>query len=596
MDRNGVHGGLARATKDARRIFEREFCSLLLSQPDRWRNRRVEHITPIDHRHYRERISIQMTIEPALVNEALELAVARLELAGREAEAEGLMAIRDDEARAGEKMRLPVPLLTLPKRVLIAADVEDGAGKRVPLFNRTQNSRISTYYLATRFIAGLPNVTGFGGFPTVIRALTFCMPEGLLHRANFSRSALAGGSPDANALVVAHFLRQHGIPVDLISGDEVLEQVTRFTALISVLSDDAWTEIRLLRDPMSMPLLLLPDHLKLVREDRRDVDMRDVDVAKETERFLLAVNAYGAFLETARAAQTQEFADAIRAMSRLTHTWFAFAPVEVELGVPLLSKVSQTVAIGVRKERGWVNRIISAGLSLVPLRGLRHTYDISLGDAQATHVEVETPDTAAIRLQRRAARVTIGSHRMKGSRRIRRLFGMEYMTPDVVALYTTKSQAELRELTSQAPGFLRRFWLRITFRGGNLSVGATQVARLGVIYRLRAAVATLYLLGAAFAVFVAITLWINSEAFLSAPTSAGVVGSPSGAKSSIPASSIRELPGFIAAFTSFFIALVATRERATLAARALLRIRLMLFGSLIAILAALAVAFTRAFP
>ncbi|MBI4728360.1 MAG: hypothetical protein HY775_02485 [Acidobacteria bacterium] len=179
----------------------------------------------------------------------------------------------------GQEVPLPVPLLTLPKQVLMRTDLEDHRGHRLPLGNRFRNSELATHYVITRSIWPASTFLASEFSPPIvtplIRALAFCIPSGLLHRANFTpKCLLLSEAPEDSAAKMIRFLARR---VRLEAEDEMSDVPAIMEARVQGLiesgrtlaerlkdsPDLTWAHVQGLRDPLTNPLLLLPDYVKL---------------------------------------------------------------------------------------------------------------------------------------------------------------------------------------------------------------------------------------------------------------------------------------------------------------------------------------------
>jgi hypothetical protein len=69
-----VGNRIARLPDRVSNILQRELASWLMANPYEWRERRVEHLSPLDSRLYSSRISLQFRIQPEAVRTTFALA------------------------------------------------------------------------------------------------------------------------------------------------------------------------------------------------------------------------------------------------------------------------------------------------------------------------------------------------------------------------------------------------------------------------------------------------------------------------------------------------------------------------------------------
>jgi len=608
MTRDRLESAILELPSEYRTLITREIASVLLAASEEWRDRRVESIAPLDENHYRDRISIQFTLSPRHIWKAIDGAARRIRDAQNRADdgasnpvrdyLPSLYALADSEESASaweaENISVVVPILTLPKRILLNADVEDGDGKRLPLYNRFANSEFATYHVHTRYLEVAERALDRADLNIerllpLLRAMTFSMPEGLLHPSNFRRHRILGAKwvkrrtasrridrhPEKVVGPMKSFIERTGATFDDGLAASTLGLMTKGARISDLLSQLAWAQPNGLRDALTNPLLLFPDYVKVLG------DRAHLDIDAELRSFMLKADEFLTLLEIlAKDSRTATRYGPLEGLSRFAHSWVAFAPLSVCIGRPSLVKVTQTIQVGQREDSPRTTRsYLWLKAHVVPLRGVHHTYRLNVEDGRGTHVEIVSPDPAAVRLVARRTRVDIGESRFRG-RRLRQLFGIDYSrSPDLQAFYTTKNRSEIDRLLDQPKGFLRRMWVRIS-RKDRSSAKSREVANVRVVYKLRIAVAGLYLIGTALSLFVAWFIWKDWHTILMPVERVPKARQLTYAKQF----------GFLTAFTTVFTGLLAARERASVAAGNLVRLRAMLFGSLIAILIGFALA------
>ncbi|MBI4728359.1 MAG: hypothetical protein HY775_02480 [Acidobacteria bacterium] len=277
----------------------------------------------------------------------------------------------------------------------------------------------------------------------------------------------------------------------------------------------------------------------------------------------------------------------------------------MRIGEAYIAKLTQTVPIGKRHEDS-KRPPLPLGQAC-RLGGLQHRYAVVIGDAQGTHIEVSSPDTAAVRLKARNTEAQFGNHTRVGPVGLRDLFGIEYSESyELQVFYTTKTRAEFQRLIddlNRQPPAHPKGWMRLARRTLGLPARAIthgtrrlrarvlrrvppaptpdpsaktpkpssktrEIVRLQVFYKLKLEVAALYVAGAAFAAAVTAILWwaVLSDTPKLQPNVA------------------LALSGLAGPFSGF----LAVRERATVAGLRLLLWKGILFACICGMLAAFA--------
>lgn len=437
-----------------RELVQHELASSLLARPYEWRERRVQTITPIDERHYRDRISLQLNVRADLFEDALRLVARRLRRRGglparqRWQNARALRSLRDTQWE-GETVSLLIPLLVLPKQVLISPNLEDASSRRLTLQNRQANAIFSTrHLLKILHAAELEAQGGFSTarFGTLVRALMFCMPSGLVQSPNFEADALRGDIA-ADVEAIAAFFRMHGTTLDADGKTRIRNLLMRSWAIFVDAEPLLWHPPDHLRDPLINPLLLLPDRRKFSRplEPAKDSVAWPHLFLDECEQYLAMIEALVGSRAAAEGAQPPpaeqpqvnseaDSDDVLMELSRFTHTWAALARLGVTFGQSLLVKLTTTGVL----ERESRPRLGATGL--------RHGYVTPVGDAQSTHIEVISPEPGVVRIDTGQTVVRVGDRPAVGPLEIRSIFGFEHSASRTLqAFYTTKTKADLVE-------------------------------------------------------------------------------------------------------------------------------------------------------
>jgi hypothetical protein len=477
-----------------RRLISRELFSVLQVRAYEWRQRRVQTIVPLDEHHYRERITLQIQINEDLVAQVIRRVAARTgdrRLASLVPSRRSPFHPTANPQRSkldGQLLDVAVPLFRLPKQILHDFSVEDAGGRRLALMNRFDVSLFSAYHLLSMTAA----VEDVGGIFNLVRALAFCIPDGIFSKRNFPAGILGERSLTSDddrrrgaATVVAYLDRawkrrrgiheagRHPIP-GLIPEKEVLQLLEIGARIAHKLTFDWWIQPDGLRDPLVNPLLLLPDHLKLFEFEGGDPD----DLPGEARGF---VEQSGRFLDLLDSLVRKRSDDVepdkssatylLQRYAQMTHTWSALVDLRVRIGRPELVKASQTTRVVSTSRKSRLR-----ALARQPF-GVDQHYPVVIGDAQSTHIEIRSPESTAIRL---ATRNLIGDFHLHRER-VERLFGFGYFRSlDHWSLYTTKTVDEMR----------RAARIRIG-QGGRQDQESPEV---GVIYKLTVGRASLHLI------------------------------------------------------------------------------------------------------
>lgn len=487
---------LGRLPQDVRYLVRLEVAMRLLANPYDWRERRVDSIAPQDPGHYRQRTSIQFRVDPLVIEGAVDRVHELLrdvlhdfnpgnpgavpqslqDPRALEDALQRLQGVKDLDSLWGQEATLLVPLLTLPKKLLMNFNLVDHRDESVPLLNRFSNSSVATYYLWSRNLiptedAPLSPQTLVLLNP-VIRALCFCIPDGVLHESNFrsddlvldpdmtTEESLSAATDQMCEFLVKRIQLQRRSPDDPIEDVEatirecrprVAELLRRGRSLFQALGHQlTWAQVKEWRDPITNPLLLFPDHVKLLREERETIPPRSLTdklntFARFSEEFISAVERLSdRAVSSDEPDERRRCRNALLGLTRFSHSWVAFAEMRLPVGEPMLAKLEQTLPIGWREDVGrWKKGTAGSGA----WSGLRQTYDIQLGDAHATHIEVTSPDSSAIGLAPKKTRVAFGPLVVKEPEQVRSIFGIEYSeSKELQTFYTTKNIGELERL------------------------------------------------------------------------------------------------------------------------------------------------------
>lgn len=630
-----------------------EIASFLISHPLRWRRRRSETISAIDHWHHRSDWQLTFEFNRALLDDmAQQLDLFRPALGER---LRTLLTSHDE-------ITLHVPVIVLSKRLLLQASLADAKHGPIPLQNRIDNAYYTAYHTIALVIAALcaspaerdpdkhksREVHGMTGessrdarqqIEDVIDALCYCIPEAILSEGHLDRHSLRwrfrrirgpGEVPQRWLRSIARYLARY----DIVLAEEELAR-TRGLLFYSFKVRGQFVRAGLtsykrgLRDPFLNPLLLVPDLVRLA--GRR----RTAGEGSESPRVLSFFDSCDAYLHALESLLRPPVGalagTALLALRHCTDYWYAFARLDLETGAPLVVSFTQTIRMG---------RPYRALLLKNPIGwAIKQRYWCVIGDAQSTHVTVECPDNASVRLVRRATRLEFqGLRRRKlvrwlkvpSLRRWARLgrpaFGMAHVElDDVHSFYTTKTQSELhswlqlqvsarkrrgarrkRELPHRAPtpqaqgaeatSKQKRGSRKKPVETASLFPEAIlrswQRCLLRVTYKPRRTIARIYAVVTLFSTFIAARLcWqIGRQAVervreLHEMRSAIRV---SNLLKGVNGLDLSEAHTTVAGIVSFAVGLVLVRERARVAALCLTRLKVILATALVVLLSILA--------
>ncbi len=406
-------------------LVQWELASNLLSTPWDWRERRVQSLTPVDVTHYEERTSLHFTVRGDHIQAAIRAAMPRVP-----DELQGELEVLSSAEWGGQEIVAPVPLAKLPKRVLLKLDIRNAGGESLPLQNRWKNSEFAVFqmtrylYLAQSKLRERDSRVDFqlGTLELLLRALAFSIPSGVID-AHFKAAELDQENLPAAAATMRRYLDAHRIDVGDRAGDirVLLDEGIRLSGL-----SPHFRVARPLRSPLFNPLLLAVDLDKL----RRSLGHRAYSVSDlfDTSLQLLAIQEYMALVPdqplVTSAAQT---------FASFAHSWIALAPIRIRVGEPTIVKLAWTMPTSASRRR-------------LPGRSLTYQFNVVLGDAQATHIEITSPDRQTVRIKPKID-LMIGSYAKTREREVfQALFDFDYrQSPDLRAFYSTKSVKEIAD-------------------------------------------------------------------------------------------------------------------------------------------------------
>lgn len=556
-----------------------EVASSLLRTPVEWRERVVHSVVPLDEHYFEEQISVQFKVNPWIVWDAaswvLELAgLAGQSSNGHENEGYSDLSTLDADDWVGEVLTLDIPLLTMPKQLTLRVDLKDGVGESKPLTNRLGNSLLAEYQLRRRLFDENFSTLPSSGTPGVLRALTHCIPGSLVHPSRFDddpdvgaaharaleSSHLSSSTLNDAAEAMGHFLTRTAGPVlsEASSSPSLLDLLARGRWLAEELDQRYRSPMVGLQNPLTNPLLLWPDYQWL----RYERVYGSTPGAEEKESFIHACIRLQDLVRglLLRSIEERDYSahSALADLVLYCHSWPAFVRMPVRLGESQLLKFRSTNRVFMahpkskRREFGE-----SVARKVWPDRKVVHGYPFYVGYAKATHLEILSPDTSAIRIAAGKASATYGARMMKGPYQIRALFELEHSSSEQTqAFYTARTRESLgREFGHQHDKVV-----------------------LFIHYRLRDSITTLYWMTTIYAALIATALIPNwpwehfpfRDQILNSPWSTWIIDRFGGLADRflVVSPALNDASGtIIVALTATVLGTLANRERATVAAR-----------------------------
>lgn len=198
--------------------FRSALAIALRSNPDAWRLRRTDQFSPLDLNSARHRVTLQLLITAEFVNEVIR---------GNDD-----LERTCETAKEGETLSVYIPVLRMPKRILVDFKSTDVAGHAVPLLPRTHDSLIVAEELVASFGVAAPDAR-YAPLKTILAALIYLNPVSLLFAVDsFARS---NGAPFG-----------HGRP--LAAADL---EAWMFTEAEYLKENMGWSTLRVMRDAAS---------------------------------------------------------------------------------------------------------------------------------------------------------------------------------------------------------------------------------------------------------------------------------------------------------------------------------------------------------
>jgi hypothetical protein len=535
---------------EAQDLVSRELTSLLLLD-DRWRERTVETITPVDPYHFQSRTSLQFVVSGELVDRAIRASDLRTRVGDRpwsRTHPGRLYRHRVLDPRAakrGDPVDAIIPAFAFEKRVLLKPDLEDASGRRLVILGRYQDSMTAGYYLLSRLeiailaaAAGrsLSNValrrllkSADGALP-ILCSLAFGMPT---HHDDASSSfQVRSGEPGKDQLGI--------LPLRAGSVDAVRRRSEELTNGWNDLGEKAG--LKLFREeelddkyPALSPLLLYEDFRKWQAGGATDATV-------SPEGFLAAVGSYLSVLEFLLHSSVQHaphgfirpVLKALREVDRMTDAWIMCVPMRLGLDEMTLVKITQRIPIAGPRQPVLRRRLLMT---------YSQEYESRVGDALSTHIEVASPDPSSVRLQGGAVSIDAAPPRTWYVSRVRR----ESVDAEASLSFSDERLA---------------FYTTIRSRDGSvdarIEVGFRPLTNLAIAYGL-VALFTLFAVLASFVDPACLTPWTNTGCSIGLPATA---------------------PAAVTSIVILVVGFLAARDRETISARCLRAPRLVMVLSL----------------
>jgi hypothetical protein len=450
----------------------------LLSEYTCWRERRVELIEPVSDRACRTTITLQARIPAKLVREA----------ADRAASIAGVTAAGPEIMSGTAPLKCVLPLARFPKRALMGLSVLDNDGNHVALMTRYDGAAYSgsflTYLLSQ---AGIED-DRFQPLQRILRALIYCVPFGR-EQEEYCRSIginvplastehIARWAVDRIGTRFPHFIA----PIDFPWGmwDRTGRALKEYFDYYADQELPYYYEGH--RNPLRSPLMLAADYLEYhCRPDGSFA--RDVKVQEVLEQFFqdcVVLSETVRALASGRQGEEARFlVDEIASFWRTSVT-FARCDVMVDQGAAFVIDQLQPLT-WVRRSRPPEKKPKDAGLKRVRpktgpakeerLAGDRakfnrpsedvakelvlpdrkktaarsgqprnkygksnsQRFDVAIGDARSTHIEIRSPDPANLTIAAARSHIELGDRRLNPLN----VFDATSHAPGVQHFYTT---------------------------------------------------------------------------------------------------------------------------------------------------------------
>lgn len=359
----------------------------LLDRGERWRERSVETIQPLDSAHARRKVSYQFRISRPFLAEVLGVEFGKIP--------ESLT------------WRQTVPIARLPKGALLQFSAEDDDGKPVKIANKMEGASHSATFLLAHY-KQIAKKVGLGTFDQASLRLyfylvAFCNPDILKKKADEARlwEGVAGESDLPTSLASAQAPHPAGDPqrVPLATNDRratvadwLVAQVGPYVREPTVSSDWVMKTLAQLeahgKDGVVVrarlagivydPFLLLRDYAKAHAKSHsfRNVDEALLSFSRFSEEIRRSIGPILTVAEEENAPRAIR-EDCLRFLQEvflMAQGWVAYADFDIRIDRPWLVKLERTHELSDDAPVG------------------EHVFQVSFGDCQSTHVEITSPD------------------------------------------------------------------------------------------------------------------------------------------------------------------------------------------------------------
>jgi hypothetical protein len=154
--------------------FAAAFSHFLRGIPEAWRKRRIDRFRPVDSDTVERETTIQIRIEPSLLDFFLDSAEGKK------------LDVGSVGVSGGDEVTLLIPAIQQPKRLLLRFDSYDAEGTRLALLSRYDGARIAAGYILSRLLEGKPEPSAeeLRSLRLILGALMFQNPGDLVDRIN----------------------------------------------------------------------------------------------------------------------------------------------------------------------------------------------------------------------------------------------------------------------------------------------------------------------------------------------------------------------------------------------------------------------------
>jgi hypothetical protein len=463
-------------------IFNRSLITLLLRDYLLWREREVIYIHPVNEQSFEGIVSLQLCIPPSLVKEAYDLSLKAIKEMVFEDRIKNVLAHMfedrvQDATGKGNPIRCILPFLSLPKRVLMSFTVRDQNDRPLNLLTRYESVSYTCDFI--HFLMPASKATDGAdrdAFLRIAQALIYSQPkvieDEMRQYLGNARHPDKANIPIFSSDIIAEWaLRRisshYPNATEELGADDVMpdcgEQSKR---LVEEKADElpyGWLGSL---NPVFNPSLLAFDYAKyhLAEREPSSGELKHVleRFKKDCETFISCVSQY---------THTDAGKAFIKDLCRFAYNYIAYIPLDLTVDRCFTVKCEQLTPLkhfpprsdnkslleaarykwkelcSASREYSCLYADILAKWFKVGRR--RYTkvnsqrYDLIVGDARSTHIEIISPDPANIINDMERSFVEIGEQRINPSE----IFGnISSYAPHVLHFYTSKGRRQISEI------------------------------------------------------------------------------------------------------------------------------------------------------